>query len=353
MRLQLACNAAGDIRVRCLRDVKERRAVPAVSDALLVCSDLFQEMTTPVKNLVRKGFGCISDRNNFTRYAKGLVREVGALLDTGPLRNLVFLTGTLPGSTDEAQAALAAWSGWVVQTVCQWLRDTVETPQFFGVWEYQKRGALHVHLCCRVQSEQEAAKLKQLWKGRWLKVLDGVGHRSGVDMYARRDGGTWADTKWVTKTDAQTVEKSVARYLGKYLSKGSTAKRAQCEYPPSAWYFCPRSLRSSARESRRVLTVERLNLETVCDVFERVGSFVAMSCQRLCSYVSRYDFTVKGLIALGQPVQARLLFEALSGVLRVVDAPLSPDGALGLKGAAAATVIFEVLPRGNIQGSYS
>lgn len=320
MRLVLATNAAGDIRLQCLRDKVHIEAPPPVAAPLLDCSSLFQEMTTRVKDSIRAGFGKISTRNTLSRYAKTLVRESGAILDNGPLRSLVFLTGTLPGSTPEALQALSAWSGWVVQTLSQWIRDNAPRAQYLGVWEYQKRGALHVHICIRAESALQANRLRWRWKARWIKVLDSLEKRSGVDMYARLEGGSWRDSKWVTQADAQQVEKSVARYLSKYLSKGAGKARRRCEDPPSRWVFVSRSLAASARSERKSITIPNLSLAAGLDFFERLGSEIAECAKTAAVYVSPYDYQVKGCIALTTPQNAGMLFRSLNSLFRAMGA---------------------------------
>lgn len=306
------------MRLLCLQDKQDTRKVSTESGALLVCSSLLQELTTPVQKSVRPGFGTISTRHNLTRYARQTIREVGAVIDSGILRNTVFLTGTLPGSTTEALDALAAWSAWAVGAVLQWVRDYSPTANYFGVWEYQKRGALHLHVCIQCQSPQEADNLKRRWKDRWILVLRGVARRSGVDVFRRDHNHTWADTPWAVRTDAQTVEKSVACYLAKYLSKGSAKNRAACYSPPSAWWFAKRQLTQTARNLRRKIAITHLSLAAQIDLFERVGAVIAEQTAACFSYQSAYDFSIKGLVALLKPIQASLLFDDLKRILGIL-----------------------------------
>ena len=345
MRLRLTCTAGGDIRLQCLRDVPDKRRIDTGDSALLVCSSKLQEMTTPAPKIVPAGFGRISSRNRLSAYAKNVIREVGSLLDNGPLRNLVFLTGTLPGSSPEALAAISAWSGWIVQAVSQFLRDRFGTPQYFGVWEYQRRGALHLHLCVRTRNAQEAQELKAKWKARWIRLLDSVGKRAQVDMYARADGGTWAETKWITRTDAQTVEKSVSAYLSKYLGKGSGKVRGRCEYPPSAWWFASLTLRREARSVRREVTVPLLHLGTSIELFEKLGSLLAASMRSCFSYVSPYDCQIKGLIGLGGPILARMVWDVLADNLRPLAGGNGSTAGCIISAVDYARIVFQCLPR--------
>lgn len=316
MRIKLSCNAAGDVRLICLRDKKHMRKIEAPQGALLVCSPEVQEMTTGKVKGVKVGHGKISTRNTFTRYARQRLREAGAVIDSGPLSSCVFLTGTLPGSTTEACAALAGWSGWAIQTVEQWLRDKCPNSVYFGVWEYQRRGALHIHLCVRTSSKLEADNIKALWKARWILILDGIAEKSGVDVYARKDGGTWKWDKEEVRVDAQTVEKSVGNYLSKYLTKGSVKKRMGCDFPPSSWSFVAKPLLAVVAQSRLEIEVSQVSQHTAIALFERIGGEVVSTVDKCFAYSLPFDVTGKALIALAKPVQASMLFDYIAGAMR-------------------------------------
>lgn len=318
MRFVLSTNCAGDIRLQTLRDKVDMQKRAPVTVPPLVCSSQFQELTTAQRTGPAPGFGKISTRNTFTRYAKTLIREAGALLDNGPRECLSFLTGTLPGSTDDALGALAAWSGWVIRTVEQWIRDYAPGALFFGVWEYQKRGALHLHVCVRTQQPNESKLLRARWKERWRKVIDAVSKKSQIDLWKRKDGLSWNTSKWVLRTDAQQVEKSVANYLGKYLSKGSSTARKRCECPPAAWWFCPRVLRAKIRALRHKLELRALSLAAAIDLLELAAGRVAEQAVKVFSYVSPYDVSVKGVVVLASPTMAGAMFRELSLVFGVL-----------------------------------
>lgn len=318
MRIRLSCNAAGDLRLQLLRD--KRAVKPAVerSDANLVCSSKVQEMTTSNGASGRVGFGLLASHNCFGKDARRTIREAGAVIDRQPRKNTVFLTGTLPGSAESAYIALASWSSWVIQTTLQWINDNVKTARVCGVWEYQKRGALHIHLVVNCSSEGEAEALKLNWKARWIKTLDGVASRSSVDVYQRLEGQSWRHQKFVTRTDAQTVEKSVGNYLAKYLSKGCQTTRRACYYPPARWWFCNRLLRQEVQDNRLESTVSQLPLNTALDLFERCGGFLAGRTSLAFAYLCPFDFLQKGLVALLKPIQASLDFDYISTLLKTL-----------------------------------
>jgi len=316
---------------------------PVTSPVLLVCSDFLQVLDKKPAQIVRTGFGKVPDRTTFTRYARQFIREVGAIFDTKNRSRTVFVTGTLPGSTNDAIAALSAYSGWLVQAVTNWFRDRFHGSTYFGVWEYQRRGALHLHACIHCPSEEAAVRLRQNWKRKWIELLDSVSKRSGVDLYGRADGSTWAQNRWICRTDAQQVEKSVGAYLGKYLSKGSVKHRSWCERPPVSWWFADKESRSQVRQARKEVGVTRLPLSTAIDLWEKLGSLLAELVPKSHYYVSAYNCQIKGLISLAHPVQASMMFDSLVSVLRLLGLENWDNVRSPLDIVDACTIIFDAV----------
>ena len=317
MRLLLELNGAGDLRLKTLRDKPVPRQLMEPEAALLVCSSKLPEMTTSASQSKKTGYGKLPSGVKFTRYGRQIVREAGAALDAGRISRTVFLTGTLPGSTLESFRALAAWSAWTVKTLLQWILDTDGEALSFGVWEFQKRGALHLHLCIQASSSKLANEFKLRWKARWIRILDGIGRRSGIDLYSRGESGTWSGQKFITRTDAQTVEKSCGRYLSKYLSKGSVISSKACATPPARWWFISAALRRRISAQRISYEVRRLSIADAIESFEKIGGEMAADRQKIYAYRSPYDCMVKGVIALCSPIEASLLFDRIKAAMRI------------------------------------
>jgi hypothetical protein len=296
MRVTLSANASGEIRCKVLPDsLKSPIAKREAEPILVYCPELQDGIYRgPIKSAA--GFGEIGIGRKFGGVAKQRVREIGTLIDNGPLQNLVFLTGTLPGSTKWANMSLAAWSAWLVSRLGQWFRDRFAGASWVGVWEYQKRGALHLHVCIRLCTAYEARLLKRCWKTRWLKLLDVVGAKSATDMYARASGGTWNDNRRKTRTDAQSVEKSVARYLSKYLSKSNDKRRNRSLYPPASWWFASENMRQAAKAVRWTYTVSNLSLGEAHQIFEAVGGHIVSASTTCYRVHNRWDSRQQGVV---------------------------------------------------------
>jgi hypothetical protein len=316
MRIKMSINAAGDMRLQCLRDVKRKPVVLVPDAATLVCNSKLQEMTTDNERREKTGHGRLSTGTAFGRNARTIIREAGSIVDRLPPSMSVFLTGTLPGSTDAALRAFAEWSSWIVQTTQQWARDIDESARMFGVWEYQRRGALHIHVCIQSSSCGVVNALLQKWHERWCDILRGVRRRSGVDIFARNSDESWEYKPEAWRTDAQKVEKSVGNYLSKYLSKGSLSNQRRANYPPARWWFCSMKLRKEVKDNRRTVELTRLKLADALEAFEVLGGHIAGMTSKAFGYLHPYDVTVKGLVALLKPIEASLLFDWLSGSIR-------------------------------------
>jgi hypothetical protein len=175
------------------------------------------------------------------------------------------------------------------------------------VWEYQKRGALHLHVAVRLQDGVECQRLKNTWKRRWIALIDKIGERSGTDMFQKCDGTTWQDRRWVVRTDAQTVEKSVSRYLSKYCSKTSDKRRKKTLYPPASWWFASANLRSQAKALRTEYTLQGLTLGEAHNIFESLGGFLSSASSCVYRLYNKWDSRQEGLICLMPPSIAGIL----------------------------------------------
>lgn len=320
MRLQLRTDAAGTARISVLADINSPRFQVLNAKRSLVYSNELQDRIYPDKKLAPAGFGALAAVKKFTTLAKSRLKEFGAIVDNGLLEHVVFLTGTLPGGTIEARKALAEWSGWVVSRLCQWLRDCIPGVQYFGVWEYQKRGALHLHLCARVRDTLQANALKQAWKGRWISLIDAVGRMSGQDMYMRMDGRSWQCARWIVRTDAQTVVQSVARYLSKYCSKTASKRRNQAAFPPSSWWFASKNLRESAKMQRLVITVPNMSLNGAISLFESMSGLAVGASAVSYPIFNKWDSRYMGVICLMPPCVAGIFNRIMQEVLRPLGA---------------------------------
>lgn len=298
MQIRLRANASGEIRLTCAPDKPPPGIAVGGLQRSLVGSTLLQDSIYTGYAAMRSGYGWTPDGRVFGGAARRKLKEFGALLDSGPLEHCAFLTGTIPGSTVDALMAVATWSGWLTSRLSQWLRDRFPGAVFFGVWEYQKRGALHMHLIVRCIDAIDIRRLMDMWKKRWCRLLDGVSTRAGVDVWARPDGTTWDAARWKVRTDAQVVERSCGRYLAKYLSKSACKVRTENRFPPSAWWFACRTLRQNAARDEIDISWTNIAPENAHENFSVMAGTICGAAAESFPLTNKWDHRQAGVIGL-------------------------------------------------------
>lgn len=164
----------------------------------------------PDKPKSGSGFGCAPAQTIFTVYAKRFVQDAASVIESEYGKRVVFVTLTLPGSTEQSLEALCNQSAYVVQRMCQWFRDTAPGADWVYVWERQKRGALHLHVALACLNIECLRTIEAEIKEEWCYLMQKVGERSGVDMFARASGGTWATDWSEVRANAKPIRKSIA-----------------------------------------------------------------------------------------------------------------------------------------------
>lgn len=177
---------------------------------------------------------------------------------------VAFLTGTLPGSTAAAMRSLQDWSSYAVNLLKAKISKLgIHDSLSFYVWELQARGALHIHYAVHVPDRALMSRLICEFKRMWTQIIDAISEKSGVDLWARQDGGSWASQKEVIRADAQVCKKSPGAYMAKYVSKDAFAPKyinnKNAEFlGPTRWWGCSRPLLKLMNEM--TLKVERVGI---------------------------------------------------------------------------------------------
>lgn len=199
-----------------------------------------------------------------TRSARATIYEAGCVLDAYYKDKTYLTTCTLPGSDVLLYLRLANESGYIIDRLSKAIKK-YNCLHYF-VWEWQKRGALHLHYALANDDIQKARNAAYTIEYEWFELLLELGVKYSEDFFKsdKAPGGSWVNTpsKWQSKVEL--VTKSVSRYLSKYLSK------ANCEFQPkfgfpSRWWGCSKLLRNAVSEHRVSVTIEGTNnlLETL------------------------------------------------------------------------------------------
>ena len=138
------------------------------------------------------GFGRLPDKPPaFGLNAKRLlIRRGAAMEDVAPPAECLFLTGTLPGSTEDSYRSIAEWSSYIVHRLKSWIGNYARAKLDFYCWEYQKRGALHLHYCVWLPDAASRAHILRGFHGWWVDTLHTVGEKSGCDMFRKNRNKT-------------------------------------------------------------------------------------------------------------------------------------------------------------------
>lgn len=185
-----------------------------------------------------------------------LIRAGGALEKSAPPEECLFLTGTLPGSTEDAFKAIAAYSGYIVNSLKAWIATRVKSKLDFYCWEYQKRGALHLHYCVHCPDGTDRDFILNGFRSWWISVLSRVGELGRCDLFRKNSGKTWLSDLSKVRAVAEICRKSPARYLAKYLSKSAAPKRGSARaFTPSRWWGTSRPLKSLLASMTKTMTI--------------------------------------------------------------------------------------------------
>ena len=208
----------------------------------------------------------------FTRLARQTLLDAGGALDKMGYSpsEFFFFTGTLPGSTDASKEMIARYSREFVNGLKDSLRNR-GIDITFNTWEWQKRGALHLHLVAHAPNESPQEFADYL-ESRWYDLIDLVSLKSGVSLWERAPNlpgdRFWnrnsPQLKGVCATTVQ-CEKSVAAYLSKYVGKGSVdsgsipdklfVSKVKSLFYPSSWWSISNHLRLLIQNFTASLTV--------------------------------------------------------------------------------------------------
>lgn len=208
------------------------------------------------------GYGGLPPKKIFRRYARRMIQEWGAVAWRKFGQSGIFLTGTVPGSGSAIAETVSRYSGWLMNRVKQWFRDGFSTDYAVSaVWELQKRGMLHIHLCVLSVDKTVLARFLEQWKDRWNGLLIELSEQTKVDLFQKNKYWSWREDLQATRQDAQWLIKNPAQYLAKYLSKGSRQEASDSEFHPSRWWSVDRKTGGEAKAERIRLLLGGWNLD--------------------------------------------------------------------------------------------
>lgn len=184
----------------------------------------------------------------------------------------LLLTGTLPGSTQMAFRALAEFSSTATKLLTNWLTYHEPKCKWQYVWEFQGRGALHLHLVCELGSVA-SQYVKEHFRDQWDRVLTKIGALANTNLYQKTS--TYTHTKEKLQADVTVCEREPSRYISKYIAKNNTSAKGFNRFPPQQWFQVSRSLLRSLRDQTQVYEREGLSYRQALCFIEEGKSVLA------------------------------------------------------------------------------
>lgn len=229
------------------------------------------------------GYGALPSKpTRFGLNAKrSLIRSGGALEKTAPTDETLFLTGTLPGSTEDSFRAIACYASYIVNGLKAWIANYAPQKLDFYCWELQKRGALHLHYAVWIPDDKSRTHILESFRAWWIQILHRIGEMASVDMFRKNSGKTWLEDESKVRATAEVCRKSVARYLAKYLSKSAEPRKGSSRaFSPARWWGVSRPLKALTDSMSSVCEVVAggyhavrgmwEDIKTICDSSESV-----------------------------------------------------------------------------------
>ncbi len=228
--------------------------------ALDVITD-FQTTTKRKQNerrtRARPGYGAAAKPTRFGSYARRKLLSAGNLLSRRSKHpsESVLVTLTLPGDNPAAFARLGEWSGGLINNVLSVLRKEIRRISrtfrgfechWFYVWELQKRGALHLHLCLWSKIPMQSLHLGNTVAKSWIARLKVLGSQYDCFLTRRNGKSCFLPAAW--QNDVSPTKKDVSRYLSKYVSKQAAPVKNEVSFGerygcyPTRWWGMDRAL---------------------------------------------------------------------------------------------------------------
>ena len=237
------------------------------------------------------GYGSLTTRPSvFGLNAKRNLIRSGAALETEAIaEHCIFMTGTLPGSTEDAFRSIAEWSGYIVNGLKAWVSNYARQKLDFYCWEYQARGALHLHYCVYVPDNESRNAIVSGFKQWWIDCLSRVGEKSNCDLFRRDSAWTWLSDLTKVKAEAEICRKSPARYLAKYLSKSVAPRSGPSKFfTPSRWWGTSRPLKKLLNSLTEIVEIAEGSYHSICKKWESVKHIWSIVEGRLESYKHKF-----------------------------------------------------------------
>lgn len=190
-------------------------------------------------------------QNRLSPHARASLQRIGGVASVyWGAESIAFLTGTFPGSSHAAQRGIAEQASWIVHRLKAWIYKRIGANVAYWVWEFQKRGTLHLHYVVVIPDDLKRAAIIADFREEWIRLIQGASVRCGLNLFMGEKGRDYFTEKEKLQIYAQECYKNCGSYLSKYLAKKKTSRFAS----PCRLWGCTKEARHLV--ARNLITVE-------------------------------------------------------------------------------------------------
>ena len=279
---------------------------------------------------IRAGWGGVCRPSIFTSRAKNSIRDYGGITRRDYDKRGIVFTGTAPGSTPQSIAGFARYSAEIAERFFDRITSRFSSCEWFFVWEWQGRGALHMHAAFLLNDEQRLEELGECLHEQWRETLEGVADRASVDLFARQKGGSWRGDKRFPITHQERFKKDPSRYFSKYMSKehdksqAKIADRRRNNHYPSAWWGACRTLRAKARDEQHFVMSAPLTEAESRDVFMVAAAQACARSEKVFTYCGKVFWSDRTFVCYASEEQRDTIWQELKTAVERWRLPYSP-----------------------------
>lgn len=240
---------------------------------------------------------------------------------------LKFITLTFPGSTSDALKAILENASEAVRMLTKYVKQSVSSPKYCYCWEFQKRGALHLHYMLHVSDECAVAFTESQMREVWFSILSKLTAKVGVDLFGKADGGTWSEDNSSLRISVEECRMSLVTYVSKRNSKQAIFLNGEF-VTPRRWYGISNALRRDM-DRERVSEIVFVPEGQVIPFFERIKLLIGKRWSVLRNPYRKINIGWKAKLAFDEVARARTsLCFAVDELCRQFDLEISDRNTL-------------------------
>jgi hypothetical protein len=172
------------------------------------------------------------------------------ILCSGDLTQCHEVCLTLPANHEAAFAALAKNTYFATHRIFSYLKKQYQGQvSWFYVWEYQKRGALHLHLAVHHKDSSLLDAICGDIKRAWIRILEDIGQSEGTCMFSDKTRKKCTISQnW--QMHSEQIRSSVGGYFSKYAGKEESKQSWYCQkYPISRFWGSSATIKEVVKQN--------------------------------------------------------------------------------------------------------